>query len=576
MKQRKIKMFKKTLLALSVAAVASTAGAATLSSTSTNSLASAANFVVGDTGAGLAGEALGVIAGAVGDVLSTAGFCDQAAADLKVTLDETVAVSDGNADTHSVSRDNAGVLNTTVATSVKMTTTTACEVIIGTVNAKTSDKSPIEAPAGTVSIVATIQPGIGGYKIEDTLTLNFTGADIDTTLTTAPKLMVRGGQTLEVLDITSSTIRFTVPSGGADVLATEILDLSLVTLDSSGLSAATDVKLDTFATNTSGTKYDVAEAVSVHGLVPQYSAAVDYKFNGIIDVSADRQSLVKSATTDTIVDLVDTDTLRVDVDLKATTNFVAPSDITFEIKGDFAWLNESADTTADGKAATAAEIATYLGDYMSIDGGATKSAPDSSSLNKELTSLFITTDVSADETTPAEEYDFTLTVEGEKAGNPVLNEQDFTVSVSIDDGVAAPKTNVMTAATDAAAGSWALNGSVITIPYMPFDANTAVILRHTNTGVQTGDLSVRYMLEGVSTSWETVGIVGTSSRGVANIRDIVMNAITADAGVTAGKVAIEIVTNVPDADVTVYAAYKVRDEKDRGFVGTFGKHGSAQ
>jgi len=575
MKQRKIKMFKKTLLALSVSAIAATAGAATLSSTATNSEAADANFVVTNTGAGALGEALGVIAGVNtgANTLSTAGFCTQAAADLNVALSAPGAGAT-TVDSDTITSTNLGVV--TVATSVTMTGANACTVVIGTVNATSSTKSPIEAPAGTVIVEATIEPGIGGYKDEDTITLNFAGANVDTALTTAPTLTVRGGAALAVLDITTSTIRFSIPDAFGDVAANAILDLAAVTLDSTGLSAATDVQLDTFATNTSGTKYDIAGPASVHGLVPQYSAVVDVTLNGIINVSAERQSLVASAATDTIIDAIDTDTFRVDVSLDATDNFVAPNDITFEVKGDFAWLDAAADTSADGVAATSAEVTAYLGTYMSVDGGVNDTAPDSSTLNEALTSLFIVTDVSASQTDPVNEYDFTLTVPGEAVDNPVINEQNFTVSVSVDDGVAAPSTNVMTAATDLVAGSWVLNGSVITIPYMPFDANTAVILRHTNTGVQTGDLSVRYMLEGVSTAWETVGVVGTSSRGVANIRDMVMNAITADAGVTAGKVAIEIVTNVPDADVTIYAAYKVRDESDRGFVGTFGEHGSAQ
>ncbi|MDX2369995.1 MAG: hypothetical protein QNK36_16595 [Colwellia sp.] len=558
-------MFKKTLLALSITAMAGVANAGTI-----------ATSVAEATPASLFGAGVGTGYGTDTALLGADDDCLLAASALGVTAVLGVNTNANPGVAGTTDGDDAITLtaatpNANNASSVIFGGNDACTVVIGDTASVVTLKSPIESPAGTVTFTASILSGVGGFAAEDTITINLTGAKIDTTLTTNPTLTQRGTTALAILDITATTVRFTVPSGQT-VTNVEILDLAGIFLDSSDLSSDTDVKLDYFATNTSGTKYDITDAVSVHGLVPQYSAVVDFAFNGVIDVSAERQSLVASAATDTIVDLIDTDTLHVDVDYDATTNQIVPDEITFEIKGDFAWLNESANTSDDGVAATAAEVATYLGNYFKVDAAAL-AAPDSSTLNEGLTSLFV---VDTTGGTVGSDYKFTFPVQGEATDSVILEETPYTVSVSVDDGVAAPSTNVMTAATDLSAGEWILNGSVITIPYMPFDANTAVILRHTNTGVQTGDLSVRYMLEGVSTSWETVGVVGSSSRGVANIRDMVMNAITADAGVTAGKVAIEIVTNVPTADVTVYAAYKVRDEKDRGFVGTFGDHGSAQ
>ncbi|MBQ4849234.1 hypothetical protein [Pseudoalteromonas sp. MMG012] len=123
-------------------------------------------------------------------------------------------------------------------------------------------------------------------------------------------------------------------------------------------------------------------------------------------------------------------------------------------------------------------------------------------------------------------------------------------------------------------GSWTLNGSVVDVPYMPFGDNTAAILRLTNESSKTGDLTVRYMLEADSagnnavTAWKSVGVVASIGPGVTNISDVVMNAIKADAGVTKGKVAIELTTNVPTADVSVTAIFKVISEQDRGVVAT--------
>lgn len=560
-------MFKKTLLALTVAAMSGSAVAGNIYSqvseitpTFTGGVGTAFG-TDGATGGGeddclLAASALGVIA------------------DLGAHANATPAVagvSDGN-DTITVAAATPNAIN---ASSVAFTGDNACTVTVGETLSTATAKSPIEAPAGGVTLTASIVSGLGGFAAEDTLTLTFSGAAIDVAKTTAPTLTQRGGAVLPILDITSTTLRFTVPAGET-VTPTEILDLAGVVLDSTGLSTSSDVTIAYFATNTSGTQYDVTDPTSVHGLVPQYSASILDKFDGIINVSDDRQSLALNASDDFAGEVKDHDTLNIDLDLDATTNLITPDEINFVIKGNFAWLEAAANTSNDGKVATAAEVQTALGSYLSVAGGAF-AAGDSASLNADLDELTI---VDTTGGTVAATYAIRLTVPGQANGNPVLSATDYTTSVTVNDTAVAPNTNVMTAATDLVSGSWTLNGSVVTIPYMPFDANTAVIMRHTNTGVQTGDITVRYMLEGVSSDWEDAGVVASSTRGVMNIRDAVMNAIKTAAGLDAvtgaGKVAIEITTNVPTADVTVFAGFKVKDEQDRGIVGTFGAHGSAQ
>lgn len=577
-------MFKKSLLALSVASLAASANAGSIFSDITNAVtASASDFTVSSPA--LATEALGAN-GAIGGADDN---CDAAAADLGVSLtgsDTNIASAGGNNDTITATAANDNVF--VAQNQVAMTGLGTCTVLLADKGVTTAAKSPLEAPAGTVDLTVEIVPGIGGYDQEDTITLTFAGAKIDTALSTNPTLTLATGTPgdgdIEILDITETAVRFTVKdAGGVD--NDDILTLAGIVLDSTGLSASTDVKLDAFATNTSGTQFDVIPAVSVHQLVPQYSAKVTTKFDGIIDVSEDRQSLalndadLLNPVAGVADEADDQDTLLIDVDLDATVNEVAAQDITFVVKGDFAWLAEAADTTANDNApATAAQITTYLNaaDVYSTDGGANFGDASSYALNDELTELTIKDTTISSASAVEAVYGLRLEVPGQGANNPVLNTQNFTVTAFATDGVASPNTNTLTAASNADAGSWTLNGSVVTVPYMPFGPNTKVIMRHTNTGVQSGDVSVRYMLEGVSTNWETVGVVTTTTRGVQNIRDLVIDAVMADAGVESGKVAIEITSNVPAADVTVYAAFNVKNSADdRGFVGTFGAHGSA-
>jgi hypothetical protein len=122
--------------------------------------------------------------------------------------------------------------------------------------------------------------------------------------------------------------------------------------------------------------------------------------------------------------------------------------------------------------------------------------------------------------------------------------------------------------SDVAFGSWTLNGSVVQVPYLPFGDNTVAMLRLTNTSTKTGDLSVRYLLEGSVNEWKSLGVVGSIGPGVTNISNLVMDAIKADADVTKGKVAIELTTNVPTDNVDVTAIFKVISDADRGVVAT--------
>lgn len=461
------------------------------------------------------------------------------------------------------------------AASIVMDTANTCVVKAKTTVSSATDKSPVEQ-TGSVLVDAVIVAGAGGFRQEDTITIKFTGAKIKTatipTLTTVAKDANAKTASFDLLDITSDTVRFTVKSASGDVPGFGILNLKGADLDTTGLTSGSKVSIDYFATNTSGTKYDITDAKAIHELVPQYSAKVDRKFDGIINVSDDRKSIVADAT-----DAKDSDSIKVTVTKDATKNEVVADSIVFDLTGNFQWLSDIADTSKDGKAVTAAEVKTYLDskDILNKDAAGWGDFT-SASLNADLTKLTLTSTAPTTAANAAGAYEIRLVVPGKSDTNPVLQTQTFTVSTTVKDATAAPKTISMKANEGAAAGEWKLNGSVVAIPYMPFDDNTAVILRHTNTGVQTGDVSVRYMLEGVDTNWVDAGVVGSSSRGVKDIRDAVINAIKTKSGKTSGKAAIEITTNVPAADVTVFAGFKVKDESDRGIVGTFGHLGSAQ
>lgn len=565
MKQRNLKMFKKTLLALTIAGTASVANASNIYVSVTDAVAADVLTKVG-TITPAAGEALG----AGGVVGGGDDNCDVLATKLGVTLTNTGNGEGGDNDTISfvaqTGQDKA---------SVAMTGAGTCNVLLGAETKNTTAvKDGIEySSVKAIEITPSMIVGLGGLKDEDTLTINMTGAKIDVAKTLAPTIVVGGDNgvtggvvaniTFDVLDVAAdgTQVRFTVQSstpGTIAVAPNAILDISGIFLDSTGLSNSTSVALSAFATNTSGTQYDPANAQTVTTLTPQYTAEVTTKFDALIDVSQDRQTF-STANADSL-------TLKV---TKNTDNLeLTPAEATYAITGDFSWMKDKSIDANENGTLTSAELATAVG-YAGAD------AVKSRSLNAAMDTLtIVTTTGAAVDAAPV----VTFTVPGYDNGalaNPVIAVQDFTVKVDVADNKAFSTAAVNMPATAAVdAGRWELNGSVIYLPYVPFGPNTQPIIRHTNKGTRSGDITVRYMVEGVDTTWNalTAANVADAKPGVRNMLSLVTDALKDegyDASKTGFKVALEFVTNVPARDVFVYGGAKITAEgQDRIHLGT--------
>jgi hypothetical protein len=443
---------------------------------------------------------------------------------------------------------SAVALNATAADIAITGTTVSLE---GAVN-----ETSIAVPSAVVTLAAE-------YTVNDTVTFTISGAEFDTAAS-SPVLTaaLNGGDTATLgllsLDANTATFRITANTdGGADgvIYTGGTFTLTGMQMKTSTVVDATgDINISYAAkTNTGltldnlGTATDVAATV-----VEQYSSSVTKKLNGVVDVNNGRKLFTvgdDNTTTDVLI--------VTPAEAAAATAAATYTGATHVIHGDFSWMD--ADDSGD---VSAAELAAAF----SIAGADTYT----SVINSAMDAITVTVADAGGNTVEAMTATFTI------PGNVVLSTQSFTVDSTIKYTPATGSATTKAVQTGESAGAWTLNGSVVTVPYMPFGDNTNVILRATNTGTQTGAMSVRYMLEGVDTSWNTLSSeVATIAPGVTNIRDAVMNAIMADAGVTKGKVAIEFTTNVPTGDLTVYAAYKVTTDNDRGFVGTFGQHGSA-
>lgn len=556
-------MFKKTLLALAVAGVSVTANAATIYTTNDAKTVAQSEADLKTT-TPAAGDALGVDGiyfNGTGGPGAADDNCAAAAKALSVTLDETNFKHDGKDTNKATFATQAG---TATGITVEMTAVDACTVTYPAVLGKTVKKDGIEySTVQAIEVKAEIVAGIGGYKDEDTITIDLTGAKVDLTKTTAPKISidvagikkVSAGApaatdiTFDVLDISANQVRFTVQSstpGDISVAPNAILSLSGIKLDSSDLSTETTVALSSFATNTSGTDFDPASAATVTSLVPQYTAEVVTAYDALIDVAQDRQTFSTS----------DTDALTFKVTKQTTGLELTPATMSYVLDGDFSWFaNKAVDTNEDGK-------------YSSAEIGAWVTATDATgyAVNADLNQLTVTATTATPDTG---NRTISIKVPGFDDGkleNPVIPVQSFDVAVSVQDNKAfSTKAVNMVATTATDAGAWELNGSVIYVPYVPFGPNTQPILRHTNKGTRTGDITVRYMVEGEHTEWQSLSAanVADAKPGVRNMLGLVTDALKGegyDATKAGFKVALEIVTNVPARDVFVYGGVKVSAE----------------
>jgi hypothetical protein len=343
-----------------------------------------------------------------------------------------------------------------------------------------------------------------------------------------------------------------------------------------------EISLSANTQNTANVIYDTSAEAKVSELKTQYSSALVSGYDGIIDVSKERLSLAVNTNDSFDGEVIDKDTAVLMVAVETSQGNLVADSADLVIKGNFSWM---ADYNGDSTGSTVDDAITsddlLLGlEYASFDDDALTTGGDDAvtnvAINAEYNELTITLD--PDSTDLDAYHTVGFVVKGDTDGTTSLNVTDFEAGLVVKD---ADDNEAEVLAADTKIGEWTLNGSVVTIPYMPFGPNTKAILRHTSTSSQVGDITVRYILEDLDPAngdnWVSVGEVETDvANGVLNITSQVMDAIIADAGVEKGKVAIEITTNVPAADVTVYAAYNVKNSADdRGFVGTFGENGSA-
>ena len=303
--------------------------------------------------------------------------------------------------------------------------------------------------------------------------------------------------------------------------------LGTVTYSTSSLDST--FSMTVYSNTSNGGTLDNNATATLAGKSSQFgSATISSSFDNVIDVATVRKTFTSGTT----------DTMSWSVTNPTTTD----------------WLNLATINSSNGTVMTfngeSGKMSDLSGDYFTVAGGGTVAYTADK------------VDVSYSDTVTSDTLTFTPPT-GDSA--VALQAQSFTTDIVYNYASAGAVADAMTITSGLASGAWTLNGASVIIPYMPFSDNASQIVYLTNTGTQTGDITVT-AFESNGTKYE-LGVVASSVGGQITKLGTTIKKALATQGFSSGKMAITITVDVPKADVIIYASYNVGGA-DRGFINT--------
>lgn len=389
------------------------------------------------------------------------------------------------------------------------------------VTSETVSTEYLAVQGGHTAPTATLALG-AQYAAGDVITFSFSAppraATSGTTGFSFPSTLAINNTTagaLALFDSSDTSVSYRVTSGGAGG------NFGTVTLPTpvfqSGDIGTTDVTLSASSATSQGTSFDStalpAKLIDVTGSQFAYSVT---GLSEVVDVESARKKFLIGTNTSTTASFV------VSSATTGAANIATSGTIAVTVTGDFAWLDASSSATGVqagniSGGTTTAISATGFSVVLPATGGTIE-------LANSLANVIGTGPV-------------TLSLSQSYTGNGTPG-----------------------ATTSNASGTYSLNGSTITVYAMPTSAAVSNFIWLTNSGSTSGDVSVTINDGGTAID---LGIVGTSAAGTNFDVTAAMNDAIAAQGVTlsGGRVHLDIVTNVPAAEVAVSAAYRVGDDR---------------
>jgi hypothetical protein len=336
---------------------------------------------------------------------------------------------------------------------------------------------------------------------------------------------------------TSATPNSTI---GSTVTLGDLANLEPLLFDADAVRASKNVNVTYAAETSNGIVIDTptganTATASVLSVAGQYTVVVDTEFNGVINVEKDRKEFVTPQNTnmnDDAIILSFTDTTAGGSNDKVATAGLVDA----TIYGNFSFLDT--DDTQDGIQLGANTVVASLGTGSIAPADITASSIIVKGIDASAKQT-VTIDVKEDVVIPAQDFtvDYKLTYTDADSNAQTVNAAGLT------------------------AGSWELNGSSTDITYVPYGSNLEQFIWVTNKGSQSGAISVSAFDE-AGNEYGPYDL-GTSESGTIKRLSADIAEKLAEDGFTTGRVSMNVTVNVPKADATVYAAYKVVSDADR-------------
>lgn len=331
-----------------------------------------------------------------------------------------------------------------------------------------------------------------------------------------------------------------------------------IDIATSGVADDTDVTVTSVSNNAAGiSKGD--NGVDAEGNAARlFTAAGDQysiAFAGLgatvnVEAAVPQQELLADAEValDTALAGIFTGAISVDAEASAATQTAALGALSLTLSGgDFGWLDGDAETAgiqlAGGSSATlaGASFAAEAADVTNIDDG-------------ELSFSFASND---GENGVQDGDSFTVTLTG--AGGITIAEQDISVAfVGLADAEAPAPTLLTGSGTD----SYTSNGSTVSVYAVPVTNAVQNFIYLNNTSAATGEVSVTVYDEGNVYGPYSIGTVEANSTFDVGAR--FKEPVALDGNQLSGsRVRLDVITELPERNVAISAAYKVISANDR-------------
>lgn len=384
------------------------------------------------------------------------------------------------------------------------------------------------------------------YKIDDIITLDFTGADLDLTKSiVGAEVKMKDpadAMVLGILDVTANQVVARVTSIDYDSTVADTTKEADITfsglefknstiLASSKLSVKYSAKTSTgFTLDSAKGTEEIGNTATLVTAADEFVGKVDAKLDAVIDVNTQRLNFYDKDGNEVedVITLSTSTPVDSDADPIVFTNAAVVKSVTYTVKGNFAFLGDVDATTnvvdTEAVKATVGTVTVYA-DHIEV-------------ATTDLGSTEITINVSG--------------TDAEKADSAIAT-QEFTATAVIgyEDTFTPAAKGTFNALTDAVAGEWTLNGALVHVPFMPFRDGYAPIVNVSNTSTQDGDIEV--VVYAADKAWVAPKSYMLSVPAKAQAQTNITKALS-DAGIK-GDVAFDIIVNAPKDDIEVSALY---------------------